>query len=321
MNPTNWPTNGYMPLLVQFSCPAVDSGTNSITSWQWFFGDGLGTGTGPTNSYIYTWSKSKTFSPTLYATNVNGTAVVATGPKISANYPPIGFTASPTNGPVPLSVQFKAPATDTLGVTITNWNWTFGDGAISILQNPSHTYTNAGIFSPALLATQHSGHAVVLFWPSAPAGLKLEQNSNLGQRIGPPAACPFPTMARTRASRFYRRRETCFSGWPIPETLEAEPIRRAVLDGLRDVVAEEVFGAGQAGDGSAEGEIEAGIDERRHHAVPRLVHRPIRQADAVVAFLLACSSPRACAEDRSEGNDIRSACASIKGPRPHSNSQ
>ncbi len=166
---TAWPTNGYMPLLVEFSCPAVDSGTNSIVSWLWYFGDGP-TSTNQNPSYIYTSSKPKTFSPKLYATNVNGTAVVATGPKIYAAYPPIGFNASPTNGLVPLPVQFNAPAADTLGVTITNWTWTFGDGAASVLQSPFHTYTNAGIFSPTLLTTNQNHIAIIGFGPNISAG-------------------------------------------------------------------------------------------------------------------------------------------------------
>jgi len=168
---TAWPTNGYMPLLVEFSCTNVDSGTNSIVSWLWYFGDGS-TSTNQNPSDIYLSSKPKTFSPKLYATNVNGTAVVATGPKISAAYPPIGFTASPTNGLVPLPVQFHAPAVDTLGVTITNWTWSFGDGATSVLQNPFHTYTNTGIFSPTLLATNQNHVAIEGFGPNISAGCR-----------------------------------------------------------------------------------------------------------------------------------------------------
>ncbi len=117
---------------------------------------------------------------------VNGTLTVG-----QAGYPPIGFTASPTNGLVALWVQFNAPAVDTLGVTITNWTWTFGDGATSVLQNPSHTYTNAGIFSPTLFATDQNGIAIEGFGPNISAGCTEVYTFGLGgSGFGPSTVWP-----------------------------------------------------------------------------------------------------------------------------------
>jgi PKD repeat protein len=56
-----------------------------------------------------------------------------------------------------LDVQFKSPATDSGGNTITAWNWNFGDGATSTLQNPDHVYSNPGSFSPGLIVTNSLG--------------------------------------------------------------------------------------------------------------------------------------------------------------------
>lgn len=61
-------------------------------------------------------------------------------------------TASPQSGPVPLAVQFTSPAVDSNGNTVTNWNWTFGDGSTSTAQSPLHIYTNAGSYFPSLTA-------------------------------------------------------------------------------------------------------------------------------------------------------------------------
>lgn len=76
------------------------------------------------------------------------------------------YAAVPTNGTVPLTVQFTGPTTDSGGNTITQWNWDFGDGSTSTLQNPTHVYTNAGTFNPILIATNNLGSAVPGFGPA-----------------------------------------------------------------------------------------------------------------------------------------------------------
>jgi PKD repeat protein len=72
----------------------------------------------------------------------------------------ITLTPNPTNGVVPLTVGFTSAGVDSAGNGINNWNWTFGDGSTSTAQNPSHTYTIPGTFSPALVATNNLGRAV-----------------------------------------------------------------------------------------------------------------------------------------------------------------
>ncbi|PJA73819.1 hypothetical protein CO151_11920 [bacterium CG_4_9_14_3_um_filter_65_15] len=67
--------------------------------------------------------------------------------------PTAAFVGSPTSGTFPLSVSFS----DQSAGVPTSWNWTFGDGATSTAQNPSHTYTVAGTFSVSLTATNAQG--------------------------------------------------------------------------------------------------------------------------------------------------------------------
>jgi PKD repeat protein len=67
--------------------------------------------------------------------------------------PAAGFTASPTSGPAPLTVQF----TDTSTGSPTSWTWDFGDGASSTSQHPSHTYTAAGTYAVALTVANAAG--------------------------------------------------------------------------------------------------------------------------------------------------------------------
>ncbi|OQC68969.1 MAG: PKD domain protein [Euryarchaeota archaeon ADurb.Bin009] len=67
--------------------------------------------------------------------------------------PSVGFTATPTVGLAPLTVQFN----DTSLRSPTSWTWDFGDGSTSTDQNPEHTYTAAGTYSVNLTATNEYG--------------------------------------------------------------------------------------------------------------------------------------------------------------------
>ena len=71
--------------------------------------------------------------------------------------PPIAnFTALPTSGVAPLGVTF----TDQSTWTPSSWQWDFGDGATSTLQNPVHTYNNSGDYTVTLTASNAGGSDV-----------------------------------------------------------------------------------------------------------------------------------------------------------------
>jgi PKD repeat protein len=65
------------------------------------------------------------------------------------------FEADDTSGTVPHTVNF----TDTSGGIPTSWLWDFGDGATSTQQDPTHTYTSAGVYDVTLTATNAAGSA------------------------------------------------------------------------------------------------------------------------------------------------------------------
>jgi len=67
--------------------------------------------------------------------------------------PVADFIASPTSGPAPLEVHFTGIVT---GV-VTSYAWTFGDGATSEEQNPTHTYTTPGTYTVTLTVTGPGG--------------------------------------------------------------------------------------------------------------------------------------------------------------------
>lgn len=88
--------------------------------------------------------------------------------------PTASFTASPTSGPAPLTVQF----TNTSTGSPTAWAWDFGDGSTSTEQNPSKTYSSAGTYTATLTASNASG-------TSAPATATITATSS-------PAPAPAP---------------------------------------------------------------------------------------------------------------------------------
>jgi len=60
--------------------------------------------------------------------------------------PVADFTANPTRGPAPLTVQFIDRSTG----EITSWRWNFGDSGTSTEKNPSYTYQKAGSYTVSL---------------------------------------------------------------------------------------------------------------------------------------------------------------------------
>jgi C1A family cysteine protease/PKD repeat protein len=67
----------------------------------------------------------------------------------------VDFSASPTSGNVPLTVDF----TDLSSGSINSWLWDFGDGDTSHVQNPQHIYDDLGSFTVELTVSDGSGSA------------------------------------------------------------------------------------------------------------------------------------------------------------------
>ena len=70
--------------------------------------------------------------------------------------PVANASANSTNGTAPLNVAFTGTGTDSDG-TIASYEWTFGDGASSTAQNPTHTYTSPGTYTATLTVTDDDG--------------------------------------------------------------------------------------------------------------------------------------------------------------------
>jgi hypothetical protein len=150
--------------------------------------------------------------------------------------PVVLYTASPTNGLAPLTVQFNASATATSGATVTNWTWNFNDATPPVNgQNPIHTYTGGGVYTvsesnyvtggvivqgsltsssitPAVITTTGAAGTVSGFviLPNEPAGFFLTNGVVLVSLPG-----TFPGQPLTPTNQFYPSGPTRFAAVTI----------------------------------------------------------------------------------------------------------
>jgi beta propeller repeat protein len=141
------PTSGKAPMKVQFT----DTSTGTPKKWKWDFGDGAtSTKQNPTHKY----SKAGVYTVKLTVTNAAGSNSVTKKDYIKVVTKPVAaFSAKPTSGKAPLNVKFTDKSTG----SPTKWKWTFGDGAISTKQNPTHKYSKAGKYTVTLKVTNAAG--------------------------------------------------------------------------------------------------------------------------------------------------------------------
>ena len=139
----NLPQQGCAPLSVTFSSSVT--GADSVATYLWNFGNGV-TSTQANPTYTFT---TGNYDIQLIITTANGcidTVVVQEGVK-AAIKPTANFSATPRDLCAKLPVQF----TDSTTGTVTTWDWNFGDGARSTIQNPIHIYEDTGLFNITLI--------------------------------------------------------------------------------------------------------------------------------------------------------------------------
>ncbi|TDH25496.1 PKD domain-containing protein [Segetibacter sp. 3557_3] len=156
--------SGCSPMVVNFK----DLSTGNPTSWRWNLGNGtLSSLQNPTATYF----NPGAYTIKLVARNASGVDSVVRTQYIVVNAnPEANFGASDSTGCFPLPVQFTDSSVAGSG-TLTNWQWDFGDGTLSSLKNPKHTYTGPGNFTVTLRVTNSNG-CVKLF--TRPAFIRLQ---------------------------------------------------------------------------------------------------------------------------------------------------
>lgn len=130
----------------------TDSTQGNILSWQWNFGDAnISTVQNPANTY----TTCGTFSSKLVATNTIGckdslTKIVTVNCLPSVNFISTIICLNDST--------FFTDSSDSPSGSIVNWNWDFGDGSpTDINQNPTHLYSTCGNFNVKLIATSDNG--------------------------------------------------------------------------------------------------------------------------------------------------------------------
>lgn len=147
-------TQGCFPLSVDFSDLSIP-GSSGIESWYWDFGDGnISTQQNPTHTYL----NAGTYDVTLLlidSNNCQDDVTFSDYITVSSNFPTADFSGNPLFGcNPPTQVNF---VNNSSGNGTLTYSWNFGNGQNSSQTNPSHTYTDAGLYDVTLTVTDQIG--------------------------------------------------------------------------------------------------------------------------------------------------------------------
>lgn len=169
------PTAAFTVSCDELRCTFVNGSADtdgSIVSNSWSFGDDL---TSADTSPVHTYGAPGTYTVTLKVTD-DGNATGTTSRQITMRLPPIAKFDLACSG---LACTMTDTSTDARGSSagIASRSWSFGDGATSTEQNPSHAYASAGTYSIALTVVDLDGESTtaaqevtVVAPPPPPAG-------------------------------------------------------------------------------------------------------------------------------------------------------
>lgn len=141
------------PMTIQFIDQSA--GATELTH-LWDFGDGSNS---TEKVPAHTYQTPAIYTVTLTVTDTYGTVSVPNVQQVQvpaspSALPVIDFTADVVEGQYPLTVQFLDTTTTTWA---DSWQWSFGDGGVSSLRSPVHTYTTPGLYTVTLRAANVNG--------------------------------------------------------------------------------------------------------------------------------------------------------------------
>ena len=147
---------------------------SAVASWRWEFGDGqTDTAKNPTHTY----AAATGYTARLYVFSDKGCqSDTAYNPTLVNPLPTADFTytgrACETK-----AINFVDASAANAG-TLVKWNWVFGDGGLSIMQNPTHTYSSANSFTVSLDVESSKGCKSVM--ASKPMNVNYLPVANFG---------------------------------------------------------------------------------------------------------------------------------------------
>ncbi len=124
---------------------------DTLSSWDWNFGDGSAHSADSNPSHTY--STSGNYSVMLIATSDEG-CIDTVVQSVTVHPLPV---SNLSGNNVCLNEVSVFSDLSLANNTATNWDWSFGDGDSAISQNPAHTYTNPGTYTVSLTITNNFG--------------------------------------------------------------------------------------------------------------------------------------------------------------------
>jgi YVTN family beta-propeller protein len=140
----------------------TDTSTNHPSYWVWQWNDG--TSNSNVQNPTHTFQSIGTYIVNLTSSNIYGSSTITHTIYITASAKPSAdfyYTASQT------VVQFNDSSTV---ASPTSWRWNFGDGNISNMQNPQHTYWLPQQYTTTLTVTNATGTYTATHTIDASAG-------------------------------------------------------------------------------------------------------------------------------------------------------
>lgn len=127
----------------------TDTSTGSVTTRSWNFGDGT---SASASTVSHTYANAGQYTVVLTVSNASGSSQASRGISVSLPAQPsvsAAFDTTPSGPRAGDVVQFV----DRSSGSPASWSWSFGDGAASNAQNPTHTYAAAGTYTVSLTAS------------------------------------------------------------------------------------------------------------------------------------------------------------------------
>jgi PKD repeat protein len=156
-------TLGCFSLTSSFSDSSTFNYTPSLTSYDWYFGDGYYS---PASSPAHLYQDTGVYDVKLRIVDYYGcvdSLIIPGYIRVNGVYPE--FSWDLTQGCAPLKVNFVDSSAGSL--PIDTWMWDFGDGSpIGNTQDTSYTYTNSGIYSVQLTVSDSNGCSSSVTYPN-----------------------------------------------------------------------------------------------------------------------------------------------------------
>jgi PKD repeat protein len=129
----------------------------TIVSYTWSFGDGSSPQTSTSATVSHTYASSGRYTVTLTVTDDKG-LTGSTHSELPVDAPPVpSFVVSSPSPTATAPVGFDGTASKDPDGTVTDYSWSFGDGAAASGPTTSHTYVSPGEYTVTLTVTDNGG--------------------------------------------------------------------------------------------------------------------------------------------------------------------